>query len=113
MMSAGCHHLVREGGAVLASASADVLECLLPADEALAMSVRRSQVTREATTIPADTLTAVQARVRDLLPSTGEITLDDLRLASGLSVPELLSALGALSSLGFVAAEGSGWVRRA
>ncbi len=113
MMSAGCHHLVREGGAVLAGASADVLECLLPADEALAMSLRRSHVTREAVTIPADALTTAQARIRDLLPSSGETTLDDLRLASGLSVPELLSALGALSSAGFVAAEGSGWVRRA
>ena len=113
MMSAGCHHLVREGGAILAGASADVLECLLPADEALAMSVQRSSVTRQTIAIPADALTIAQSRIRDLLPSTGEITVDDLRLASGLSVPELLSALGALSSAGFVAAEGTGWVRRA
>jgi DNA processing protein len=113
MMSAGCHHLVREGGAILAGAPSDVLECLLPADEALAMSVRRSRETRQAITVPADSLTSVQARIRDLLPSSGETTLDELRLASGLSVPELLSALGALSSAGFAAAEGSGWVRRA
>lgn len=113
MMSAGCHHLVREGGAILAAASVDVLECLLPTDEALAMSVRRSRLTREAITIPADALTTAQARIRDLLPSSGEITLDELRLASGLSVPELLSGLGVLSSAGFVAAQGSGWVRRA
>jgi DNA processing protein len=113
MMSAGCHHLVREGGAILAGAPSDVLECLLPADEALAMSVRRSREIRDAVTVPADSLTGAQARIRDLLPSSGETTLDDLRLRSGLSVPELLSALGALSLAGFVAAEGGGWVRRA
>jgi len=113
MMSAGCHHLVREGGATLAGTSSDVLECLLPADQALAMSVRRTRETSEAMSVPADSLTAVQARIRDLLPSSGEATLDHLRIASGLSVPELLSTLGALSSAGFVAAEGSGWVRRA
>lgn len=113
MMSAGCHHLVREGGATLAGTSGDVLECLLPADQALAMSIRRMRETREAMSVPADSLTAVQARIRDLLPSSGEATLDHLRIASGLTVPELLSTLGALSSAGFVAAEGSGWVRRA
>ncbi len=113
MMSAGCHHLVREGGALIAGASDDVLECLLPTDQALELSVRRSRVTREAVTVPADALTSAQARIRDLLPSSGEITLDDLHHASHLSVPELLSALGALSSAGFAAAQGSGWVRRA
>ena len=113
MMSAGCHHLVREGGAILAGASADVLECLLPADQALALSVKRSRETREAVAVAADSLTAAQARVRDLLPASGVMTVDDLRLASGLGVPTLLSALGALSSGGYVQAQGSGWMRRA
>ena len=113
MMSAGCHHLVREGGAVLAAASADVLECLLPVEQALARSARRSQETRAAVNVPADSLNAAQSRVRDLLPASGEITLDELRLASDLSVPVLLSSLGVLSSAGFAQAQGSGWVRRA
>ncbi len=113
MMSAGCHHLVRESGAVLVGASADVLECLLPAGEALALSDKRNRAAREAVMIPADSLNADQSRVRDLLPASGVVTLDDLRLASGLTVQQLLTALGALSLAGFVQAHGNGWVRRA
>ena len=113
MMSAGCHHLAREGGATLAGAPADVLECLLPADEALALSVKRGHEMRESVTVPADALTAKQARVRDLLPASGVITLEELRLGSGLSVPQLLSCLGALSSAGYAQAESAGWARRA
>jgi len=113
MMSAGCHHLVREGGAILAGASADVLECLLPTDQALALSAQRRRQTRDAVVVPADALTLEQARVRDLLPAAGVITVDDLRIVSGLSVPQLLSALGALGSAGYAKAHDSGWVRRA
>lgn len=113
MMSAGCHHLVRDGCAVLAGASGDVLECLLPIDEALALSTERTRATRQSVTTPADSLSPVQARVRELLPSSGVITLDELRLASDLTVPALLAALGALSAAGFIVPAGSGWARRA
>jgi DNA processing protein len=113
MMSAGCHQLVREGCASLAAASADVLECLLPVQEALALHVQRTRATRASITVPADRLSHEQARIRDLLPSTGVITLDELRHASGMQVPALLSALGVLSSEGFAVASDSGWMRRA
>jgi len=113
MMSAGCHHLVREGGAVLAGASADVLECLLPADQALALSEKRSRATREAVAVPADALSADQRRVRDLLPTSGVVTLDELLPSSGLNVPQLLSALAVLSTAGFIDPRESGWARRA
>ncbi|MGI9136724.1 MAG: DNA-processing protein DprA [Candidatus Nanopelagicales bacterium] len=113
MMSAGCHHLVREGGAVLAGGAADVLECLLPAEQALALSTRRLRKTRDSVSIPADALNQDQSRIRDLLPSSGSISVDELCLASGLSIASLLTALGTLSSLGFAEAESGGWARRA
>jgi len=113
MMSAGCHHLVREGGAVLAGTAADVLECLLPVDEAFALSARRVSEMRAAVSRPVDALTREQARVHDLLPASGLITVDELRLASGLSIPDVLTALGALASAGFAVADDSGWARRA
>lgn len=113
MMSAGCHHLVRECGALLATTASDVLECLLPAEEALALSAQRARAVHEAVSIPADFLSPQQARIRDLLPPSGVITLDQLRVMSGLAVPTLLAALGVLSSEGFVTATPSGWERRA
>lgn len=113
MMSAGCHHLVREGGAILASASSDVLECLLPTDQALELSTRRLRENRDAVSIPADALSPDQARIRDLLPSAGAITVDELRRLSGLPIPALLTSLGALSTSGFAVAESGGWARRA
>lgn len=113
MMSAGCHHLVREGGAVLASASSDVLETLLPAGEALELSMRRSRETRDLVAAPSDALSPNQSRIRDLLPASGLITVEELRQATGLPVSTLLTALGGLSATGFVNAESGGWARRA
>lgn len=113
MMSAGCHHLVRENGATLAAAASDVLECLLPTQEALALTSKLSRDIRESVAIPADCLSPQQAHIRDLVPSVGVITLDELRTSSGMAVPTLLSALGVLSAEGFVTPTPDGWERRA
>lgn len=113
MMSAGCHHLVREGGAQLASCSADVLECLLPVHEAMDLVARRSHADRVSVSAPADALTPMQAWVRDRLPSRGAVSLDDLKRAGDYSVPQILTALGVLCAEGFAESSGAGWQRRA
>jgi DNA processing protein len=113
MMSAGCHHLIREGGAILAGSSSDVLECILPADQALALSTRRAQAVRETVERLHDDLSHDQARVRDALPSIGEISVGEIRLSTSLSLPAVLQALGGLSARGIVVCHGGAWSRRA
>jgi DNA processing protein len=109
-MSAGCHNLIREQGAILASCPEDVLEVLGP----LSVSTPRSRTDSQLWSIPhlpTDDLSAREKRVLDAFPSRGEATLNQLVVDAGLGPMDVAAALGILTAGGFVQASGSKWSR--
>lgn len=100
MTSAGCHRLINDQVALLASSLADVRETLSPLGTVL---------TPDVPTNPRDVLTNVQARVLDALPARGPLSFEQLVFDAGLDVADTALALAALQQLGFVAADSAGW----
>jgi DNA processing protein len=91
-MSAGCHHLINERQADLASHWSDVLSAtggLLPG----APPIMRQ---------PWDDLSPKSARVLDALPARGAMSLHALVVATGLTVPDVLSGVGQLLARGLL-----------
>lgn len=105
-MSAGCHHLIREQLATLASDWPDVLE-ILGVSPGLAPPDIKSGL--GAPQHPTDALNEVEARVFDAMPRAGMIDQEQLLLASGVGTLELLAALGSLETLGMVVRTDDGW----
>ena len=104
-MSAGCHHLVREQIATLASGCSDLLEVLeAPGDPAAMPPDRDASLSR-----PTDVLSQVQARVFDAMPRAKVIQQEQLLVESGVGMNALLAALGSLETLGFVTRGDDGW----
>lgn len=101
-MSAGCHQLIREGSAVLASCPNDILEVVEPIGSHLGPN-------RATQTSPWDRLPVPQARVLDAMPGKRAIGIDDLVAAAGMAVPDVIRSLGALAGQGLVAPVPGGW----
>ncbi|MBU6244914.1 MAG: DNA-processing protein DprA [Actinomycetales bacterium] len=101
-MSAGCHALIRESGALLASAPSDVLELLEPLGST--MEARSRAPSR-----PHDALTEQQARVLDALPARGSSSTAELVRVAGMAVPEVTAALAILAARGLARPAGRGW----
>ncbi len=100
VMSGGCHKLVRETEAMLASRVEDVLEVIGELGEFIGPSPERRSL---------DDLSPSQARILDGIPARGVIGIDDLVLDSGLSASEVSGALSVLGILGFVHEQADGW----
>ena len=100
VMSGGCHKLVRETEAMLASRVEDVLEVIGELGEFIGPSPERRSL---------DDLSPSQARILDGIPARGAIGIDDLVLDSGLSASEVSGALSVLGILGFVHEQANGW----
>ena len=105
-MSAGCHHLIREQTATLASGWTDILELVT------STAVEAEPAWRDdgrAHSRPTDALTEVQRRVLDAIPHSRAADQHRLLVESGVGTLDLLGALGALEMLGFVTRTDSGW----
>lgn len=100
--SAGCHHLIREAGAVLASCPEDVLDIVSPVG---------SSAAREAPDLAraVDTLTERQARILDAVPPRGAIGMDRLIEVAGLPAAAVAESVGMLAARGFIRADADGW----
>lgn len=101
-MSAGCHALIRDFGAVLASAPSDVLELLEPLGSP--PPGRPPMPSR-----PYDSLTSNQARVLDALPAHGGAVIGELVRVAGISAPDVTAALAVLAARGLARPAGRGW----
>lgn len=99
-MSGGCHKLLRDTDAILASRVEDVLEVIGDLGEFVEPAGQR---------LARDDLTPVQARVLDALPAAGSAGVDSLVLRAGMDPPEVAAALALLEIRGFVVQSATGW----
>ncbi|HEX5383410.1 MAG TPA: DNA-processing protein DprA, partial [Propionibacteriaceae bacterium] len=100
--SAAPHLMIRNGQAVLVTSAADVLELISDMGEAmLPLSHGQSRAT--------DALTETQLAVFEAIPARRRVSVGDIALAAGVSVPTCLSALTALESAGLVEGDERGW----
>jgi DNA processing protein len=100
--SAGCHHLIREAGVILASCPDDVLDVVSPVGSTSA---------REAPDLSraVDSLTERQARILDAVPTRGAIGMDRLIELAGLPAGDVAESVGMLAARGFIRADADGW----
>ncbi len=100
-LSAGCHRLVREGGAVLVTGADEVLDLLGPLDGAT--------VSPAPTLDLRSTLSTTNRRVLEALPARVGVGLGRLGAATGETPLTLLAALGELTELGLAEQGDRGW----
>ena len=100
-MSAGCHQLISEGKAMLASNWEEVGFML--GDRQLTLDLPEIEVR------DTDGLTSVQKAVLDAVPIRQGKSADEVMVATGLSLREVLSSLGVLESGGFIRQNGHLW----
>lgn len=110
-MSAGCHHLVREGRAVLVTGTDEVVELV----DGLARAARGEDGTWESPRgDPGDGAEDPRAgRILGAFPSGGPAPLEVLSRGAGLSPTDALVALGILEARGLVRRCDRGWSRAA
>lgn len=103
-MSAGCHALLREGGAALVTTADEVLELVggIGAD-----------MPAEGLGSPATSLSPREARVLDAVPMRRAAPLASLARVAGIAPTDVLVALGILEASGRVRRLPEGWVRAA
>lgn len=99
--SAGCHQLISEGKAMLASQWSDV--AMMLGDHQLALNIQ--QIPER----PTDGLSLTHKQVLDAVPIRKGKSADELMLATGLSLREVLSALGVLETQGFIHQDAQLW----
>jgi DNA processing protein len=100
--SAAPHLMIRNGQAVLVTSAAEVLELISDMGQAmLPLSHGQSRAT--------DALTETQLAVFEAIPARRRVSVGDIALIAGVSVPTCLSALTALESAGLVEGDERGW----
>jgi DNA processing protein len=101
--SAGCHRMIRDGEARLATSADDVIEEAGP----LTLPVTaESEPAR-----PTDELRGDSLLVYDALPAAGSRGARELSEASGVALPDVRSVLPQLEIAGFVGFDHTGWYR--
>jgi DNA processing protein len=100
-VSAGCHQLIRDKGAILVTDAAEVIEAIGPIGE-LAPEKRGEER-------PGDGLDPVQSAVYGALPVRRPATVDELAVRAGLDARQVTSALGLLTLAGLSRQEPEGW----
>lgn len=105
MASAGCHRLLRECGAVCVTDAAEVADLAGAVGADLAPE-------RTGAAADGDGLDEGARKVLDALPVVRAALPDSLARAAGLSVAQVLAALGPLELEGLAEREGPGWRRR-
>ncbi|MGV0742119.1 DNA-processing protein DprA [Mycolicibacterium sp. XJ870] len=101
--SAGCHVLLRDGGAALVGRAAEVVERVGRIGELASEQPHPST--------PLDQLTPTEKRVYDALPARGAQTVDEVAFAAGVPPHEVLGPLTMLEIAGLVVAEAGCWRR--
>jgi DNA processing protein len=102
--SAGCHRLLREGGAVCVTDAGEVAELASPSGEAL-------PETRTGRVAEHDGLTLEDLILLDALPLRSTSSVDKLCTVAGLSQESVRAGLGRLGLLGLAVSERGGWKR--
>lgn len=110
--SVGCHRMLREGWASLVTSPAEVLDALGEAGRILkADMMAQSPADEPEPSLFDGTLSAEQKSLLDALADAR--SLDDLVTATGLAVGRVQAELTMLQVRGFVARQGSNFIRRA
>src|SRR6266704_3520428 len=104
-MSAGCHELIREWGAVLVTGARDVLEHVSPIGEELAGP-------RRGPALPRDDLDPVTRTVLEAVPARGGSGPATIAVSAGVDLDTVIQCLGALAAAGFVERSEKGWRAR-
>jgi DNA processing protein len=102
--SAGCHRLLREGGAVCVTDAGEIAELASPSGEAL-------PETRAGRSAEHDGLTLEDLILLDALPLRSTTSVDKLCAVAGLSQESVRAGLGRLGLLGLAVSERGGWKR--
>ncbi|GGH94547.1 DNA processing protein DprA [Arthrobacter liuii] len=102
--SAGCHRLLRDGGAVCVTDAAEVAELASPSGTALP-----DQRTAEAAV--QDGLTLEDLILLDALPLRSTASVEKLSAVAGLGQDSVRAGLGRLGLLGLAVSERGGWKR--
>ena len=104
--SAGCHRLLREGGAVCVTDAAEIAELVSPSGDSLPdQAAGRSEVQ--------DGLTLEDLILLDALPLRVTSTVEKLAVVAGLSPESVRAGLGRLGLVGLVESRHGGWKRSA
>lgn len=102
--SAGCHRLLRDGGAVCVTDAAEVAELASPSGHGLADP-------KTGRAADHDGLTLEDLILLDALPLRSTTSVDKLCAVAGLSAESVRAGLGRLGLLGLAVSEKGGWKR--
>jgi DNA processing protein len=101
-LSAGCHEIIRDRGAVLVTGAPDVIELVSPAGEGLAEP-------RVGPAVPRDALDPESAAVLEAVPARGGSGPAQIAVAAGVGLDTVLRCLGLLAAAGFIERSATGW----
>lgn len=102
--SAGCHRLLREGGALCVTDAGEIAELASPSGESLPeIKAGRAAVQ--------DGLTLEDLILLDALPLRTTSSVEKLTAVAGLSADSVRAGLGRLGLLGLAESRGGGWKR--
>lgn len=110
-MSRGCHRLIREGGTLIRD-SADVIEMVSTLD----LNIGNTEPLFDQPQSPdhgIDALPCHQRRVWEALPGRAASSVDAITVTAGMSIEDVMSALGALELAGLAAHTHGRWKRTA
>ncbi|MDR6417588.1 DNA-processing protein DprA [Pseudarthrobacter sulfonivorans] len=102
--SAGCHRLLRDGGAVCVTDAAEIAELASPSGEGLSEPGTAHAAEH-------DGLTLEDLILLDALPLRSTTSVHKLCIVAGLSVESVRAGLGRLGLLGLAVSERGGWKR--
>jgi DNA processing protein len=102
--SAGCHRLLRDGGAVCVTEAAEIAELASPSGSALPEQ-------RQASAQVQDGLTLEDLILLDALPLRSTTSVEKLAAVAGLGQESVRAGLGRLGLLGLAVSERGGWKR--
>ncbi|WP_223252906.1 DNA-processing protein DprA [Arthrobacter sp. AFG7.2] len=102
--SAGCHRLLRDGGAVCVTDATEIAELAGPAGSVLP-DPRHGQAAVQ------DGLTLEDLILLDALPLRATTSVEKLSVVAGLSLESVRAGLGRLGLLGLAVSERGGWKR--
>ena len=102
--SAGCHRLLREGGAVCVTDAGDIAELASPSGESMP-EVKAGRAAVQ------DGLTLEDLILLDALPLRATTSVEKLTAVAGLSADSVRAGLGRLGLLGLAESHRGGWKR--
>lgn len=102
--SAGCHRLIREGGAICVTDAGEIAELASPSGESLADEAPGQRADH-------DGLTLEDLILLDALPLRSTSSVEKLTSVAGLSADSVRAGLGRLGLLGLAESERGGWKR--